>query len=133
MTTYIRAESVALLAEALHASCEAEWDIKAARGVTEMTLHFPDAHRDRAADILAASPTLARRLDLGTAWDEAVAALPEWAGGPVLCPDMFDSVWHASALDRRIASSQAVDVTANGPTPTEALVALAEALREDQR
>lgn len=86
-----------------------------------------------AAELLAASPTLAADLDLGTAWRMAQAALPEGYAGPVLYPRLPD-LWHATAADMRFAVAlRADDLSATGPTPTEALVALAAALRERAR
>ena len=97
--------------------------------------HTPrtDRQYEALADrILAASPTLARRLDLGTAWDDAVAALPEGYAGPVLYPRL-SGLWHATAADTRFAVAlRADDLNAEGPTPTDALVALTAALRERQ-
>ena len=132
MTTDIRAESAALLAEALHASCETEWAIKATRGVTEMTLHFPDAHHDRAEAILAASPILARRLAFATAWEMAEAALPTWRRGPALYP--WRDEWWAHAYDLRTdTDAHAQDISAASDDPTDALLALAAKLREATR
>lgn len=118
MTT-IRERSTAALAEALHASCEAQWAIKASRGVTEMTLHGPDAHDTRS--ILAASPTLARRLDFATAWEMAEAALPD----EDLMLSLFTDTGQYEATDGRTRGY--------GPTPTDALLALAEKLKEATR
>lgn len=91
--------------------------------------HTPrtDRQYEALADrILAASPTLARRLDLGTAWDEAVAALPE---GSWLSLDFDAAGCKASAYP---PSMVAMVKAGRGPTPTDALVALTAALRERQ-
>ena len=86
-----------------------------------------------AAEALAASPTLARRLDFATAWDEAVAALPgcghiTLGWHHTLSHERGEAVWfaegHGDCWD---------NVYGYGPTPTDALVALAEALLERAR
>lgn len=93
----------------------------------------PVVAAEMATGILAASPTLAADLDFATAWRMAKEALPGGYGGPVLYPQRFVG-WYATALDERIASSSlAADFSADGPTPTEALVALTAALRDRAR
>jgi nicotinamidase-related amidase len=67
-------DPTALLAEALHAVCEAEWDWRASADPSwQGTMHARDAHDRGAAAILAASPDLRRALASGRAWLEAEA------------------------------------------------------------
>lgn len=121
MTT-IRERSTAALAEALTGYGGASDPMD----VTLVTQH--------ARSILVASPTLARRLDLGTAWDEAVAALPEGWDINVLWGTTTEDRWGAHAGPfPAVAGAYHDSETAGGDTPTEALVALAEALRERAR
>ena len=114
MTT-IREKSTAALAEALFAA-DHEFSEFGAAGTEQA-----------ASMLLAASPTIASRLDFATAWDEAVAALPE---GSWLSLDFDAAGCKASAYP---PSMVAMVKAGRGPTPTDALVALTEKLREAQR
>ena len=109
----IRDESIKALAEAYGDDGDARWK----------------------AEWLLSDPTLARRLDLGTAWDDAVAALPAGWSGPVLYPNPLNAGWHAEAF-QDVTSDGSLDTFggahANAPDPTDALVALTAALRERQ-
>lgn len=134
MTT-IREKSTAALAEALHhlgIACSpfrgsVVVSPSGASPLDRVVLSCETGYHRPAAEALAASPTLARRLDFATAWDEAVAALPE---GSWLSLDFDAAGCKASAYP---PSMVAMVKAGRGPTPTDALVALAEALREAQR
>lgn len=79
---------------------------------------------------LSASPTLARRIALGTAWDAAVAALPEgWRMQAVYmaAESIDDERWCATAYGPE--DLEWVDPKRGyGPTPELALAALAAKL-----
>ena len=127
--TDIRERSTAALAEADHAvdyptvawkRCQAKGD-----------------HIDRARKMLAASPTLAADLDLAIAWREAVAALPEGWHGPSVAQNWLGR-WYAYVYQHSEFAPDDPEISAHvsaedHATPTEALVALAEALRERAR
>lgn len=84
----------------------------------------------RAASLLR-SPLLGRRLDLGTAWDLAVAALPEgWMLGHVglYANQTWGEGWSVHAL-----SDGGREIDAKAGDLTDALAALAAALRERER
>lgn len=124
MTTDIRAESVALLAAAVHLFLSDASGLGCRHGIA---VQYDDGIRDRddcealAAEYIAASPTLARRLDLATAWEMAEAALPD----EDLMLSLFTDTGQYEATDGRTRGY--------GPTPTEALLALAEKLKEATR
>jgi len=135
MTT-IREKSTAALAEALHhlgIACSpfrgsVVVSPSGASPLDRVVLSCETGYHRPAAEALAASPTLARRLDFATAWDEAVAALPDgWLMRGVAW-ESFNLKWSANAgpISYRGTTCYADD-------PTEALVALTEALREAQR
>lgn len=58
------ADAVAALAEAIHKSCEAGWERRAAHGAVAITMHGVDAHRETATIMVpaltAAGWTIAR-------------------------------------------------------------------------
>ena len=87
-----------------------------------------------AVAILAADPALAAALELGLAWQEAEAALPEgWAKENLQHTAMMDQRWQAEAGSRIgpvIQWNKVRTVIAEGPTPAAALRALAARLRE---
>ena len=122
-TDPIRDEAVKVLAEALHA---AEFDCWPEPGECRADAHAVDAGRT-----LDASPTLARRLAFGTAWDAAVAALPEdgslivgryqWHGREPEYEAAFES-------QRYRCGESAIHTAADADTPELALAALAAKL-----
>ena len=112
----IRDESIRTLAEALH----------------HYSGSVPAVAVGMAEGILVASPTLATDLDLGTAWRMAQAALPDGWVFKALTYWRDDDSWQAQAMDRRMRNLDDFR-HGSGPTPTEALVALAAALRERAR
>ena len=109
-TDPIRDEAVKVLAEALEQSIG-------------MLRRRPEKAQEVAAAILDASPTLARRLALGTAWDAAVAVLPE--GWTMKLDSSAPTYWWAVA---RPDDDGRWLVTDGFPTPELALAALAAKL-----
>ena len=77
--------------------------------------------------ILAASPTLARALAIGTAWLAAEEALPEGFEGPYVGPRDRRDDFEAEAFASNHAATRAV-----ASTPEAALLALADALRKER-
>lgn len=127
MTTDIRAESVALMAEALHTANGSGCLHEDGYGGTGWVQCDKDA-----SWTIECSPVLARRLAFATAWEMAEAALPTWRRGPALYP--WRDEWWAHAYDlRHDTDAHAQDISAAGPTPTAALLALAAKLREATR
>lgn len=129
-------EAVTRLAGALRAFDEAGgiWHGWAADGDTKYTA------TGFAAAILAADPQLAAAIELGLAWAEAEAALPEgfvvaevtkrWYDGDCGTASWKDE-WQALAggTQDRWDGDFAYGESATGPTPAAALRALAEKLR----
>ena len=140
MTT-IREKSTAALAEALHhlgIACSpfrgsVVVSPSGASPLDRVVLSCETGYHRPAAEALAASPTLARRLDFATAWDEAVAALPEgWRMDMYRHPDGTTVVRALFPQPERIEGWY-TGAGAEASTPTDALIALTEALRERAR
>ena len=129
MTTDIRAESVALLAEALHTANGSGCLHEDGYGGTGWVQCDKDA-----SWTIECSPTLARRLAFATAWEMAEAALPEGYIGPMLYRTVPPDRWAAAVVDMRFtAALRAWDVMEYADTPTAALLALAAKLTEATR
>ena len=135
-TTPPNPESV--LRAALHDSGDGCW-YDADCGTGPEVCKGPDDswHENQPARILAASPTLARAIALGLAWQRASAALPEGWRIVALESRVFDADgnphgWDATAAHVKYdfwgGEDPADDVDATGFTPEAALIALAEAL-----
>lgn len=115
MTDRLHDEAVKALAEALDYS--GTWDART---------NAPKRPTQLALDALRENPTLARRLRLGTALDLAVAALPEgWVLKELRLHDDV-SGWGAEAFNTTGVGRYRH--MGYGPTPTAALLALAEKL-----
>ena len=118
MTT-IRERSTAALAEALGDVC-ADAMCMGAR-----------SHMTQVRDAIDYSPTVARRLDFATAWDESVAECKRLG---FKGPDLMHHEDYTGRLSWIADAGYAPEgVREWGATPTDALVALTEALRERAR
>ena len=132
MTTDIRAESVALLAEALEA---ANLDPSIAMDDEGWPI-IPDGDDRRmllvsGASVLSASPTLARRLAFATAREMAEAECKRLG---FKGPDLMHHEDHTGRLSWIADAGHAPDGAREwGDTPTDALLALAAKLREATR
>lgn len=133
MTT--RETSIRTLAEALHRHEHPAWaDCRLGEGMLvnrDGRMVPPEWRGERkcewdALQMLAASPTLAADLDLGTAWRLAVAALPEGHHLSVALPADGDPCV-AMAWDGK------ADESGHGPDPIAALDALRAALEARPR
>lgn len=109
--------------------------IRALAEARAMLLGRPPNDRDaKVAEEYMNELTLARRLDLGTAWDMAVEALLEGWAINMLWGTTTEDRWAAHAGPFPVVEGRYREsVTTGGATPTEALVALAAALRERAR